>query len=100
MQTLQQAANDAADLSQILAHAGNVAGTLAALGVVVRNWRVNGRRVVLELSDKPPITTPGAVVKRVPVSNQWSRRTYAAEYDGVQIEWTTLVPVSGESRYG
>lgn len=100
MITLQEAANDAATLSELLAHAGNVADTLAALGVSVRNWRVNGRRVVLELSGKPPTTTPSAVIMRIPISNQWSRRTYAAEYDGVQIEWTALVPVSGDCRYG
>lgn len=100
MKTLQQAATDAASLSQAFIHADGVASTLTAVGSAIRNWRFNGRRVVLELNARPSIALRESVIKRVSISTGWSRRTYAAEYDGVQLEWTTLVPVSADRRHG
>ena len=61
MQTLQQAASDAANLSDALARASEIASTIEALGVGVKDWRVNGRRVVIVLHRRPPVAVVSSI---------------------------------------
>lgn len=96
MQTLHQAAASAAQLAESLKQAADIAGTLEQLGVIVKSWRHNGRRVVLQLSSAPPIACKTAVIRRQAVGDTaYRRETYAALHCGLQLEWSECVATRG-----
>lgn len=78
--------------SDVLYAAANTARELENSGIEILGVHSNGRRAVLIL-DRPPAMVGGHLKRRQPNGSGGQDRVMAAEYQGVQLEWTQRPPL-------
>ncbi|MCD7099083.1 hypothetical protein [Stenotrophomonas sp. MMGLT7] len=74
--------------SEVLFTAATAAQQLEQAGIQVIAHYSNGRRAVL-IIDRPPPLVRGVLRRRQPNGRGGIERVLAAEYEGLQIEWST-----------
>lgn len=85
--------------SDVLYAAANTARELENSGIEVLGLHSNGRRAVL-IVNRPPPTIGGHLKRRQPNGRGGQDRVMAAEYQGVQLEWTQRRPMLQEVAHG
>ncbi|ASK91077.1 hypothetical protein KWH04_01020 [Xanthomonas campestris pv. trichodesmae] len=77
--------------SDVLLAAATTARELENVGITVLAHYSNGRRAVL-LIDRPPLDVPAVMKRRQPDGRGGIERVMAADYQGMQLEWTQRTP--------
>ncbi|HHA2680166.1 hypothetical protein [Stenotrophomonas maltophilia] len=85
--------------SDVLYAAANTARELENTGIEILGLHSNGRRAVLIL-DRPPPMVGGHLKRRQPNGRGGQERVMAAEYQGLQLEWTQRAPLLQEVANG
>ncbi|MGH8037034.1 MAG: hypothetical protein ACREPC_08010 [Stenotrophomonas sp.] len=85
--------------SDVLLAAATTARELENAGIQVLSHYSNGRRAVL-IIDRPPPMIRGALKRRQPNGMGGQDRIMAAEYQGMQLEWTQRAPALTEVANG
>lgn len=85
--------------SDLLLAASNTARELENAGIRVLSHYSNGRRPVL-IIDRPPPMAQGHLKRHHPNGTGGRDNVMAAEYQGLQLEWTQCTPQLREVAHG